>query len=419
MMRAGVSANPQIDNNTSSFVDKKIPIFASWFILIFVALNPFPHTTTIREVAYYLALVFAVIYCVRKKEWRFLNTPLTLPAALFVLWVFIGLFTAIDLARSLHDLRSHLLEYIALFCMLVLFVNTHKKMVILGWLIVLSVTVSSVLGLYEFYFVEGHNWSARFISSDPQSPVGPVGFMAAYAAMFALHLFRIVENVWSRLLLGCCLLVLLATIYFVQTRAILVAMPFAFIVLFWRNKKILAFFLLLSFCFGFITLTKFRPWNGTSQYIERLTINYISFLLVKEHPITGIGFGIATFGDPNFIDHEYYRAQLPEKIKYVKFDITSPHNMWAGITVRTGIVGLVLFSSIMFLGAKMCKTIIRAGPDDLTKGWGYFGGATLVFFGVYGLFNAVFLHFIEMLLCVSFAVVAINYLRNKSIFQKI
>ncbi len=418
-MDAELVASLKLNVKSTVFSENNIPAFTTWLILIFVALNPFPHTTSIREICYYLAVALSIFFCIRNKEWSFLKTPLVWPVGLFVLWSFVGLFTAVDIEGSMHDFRSHLLKYIALFCMLVLFFTTQKKLLMLGLVIILSVTVSSALGLYEFYFVEDHNWSTRFILSDPQSPVGPVGFMATYAALFSLHYLFLIKNKWKKLLLIFCLFIFIATAFLVQTRALLLSIPISFLILFWKNKKIMILFLIFSISIGLITLTKLRPWVGVSHYKDRLTINYISYLVIKEHPIKGIGFGIETFGNPKFIDHEYYRSKVPDNIKHKTVGISSPHNMWAGIAIRTGLVGLFLFLSIVAVFGKMCKQLIREGIDREIKSWGYWGGAVMALFCIYGLFNVVFMHFLETFLCIVFAVIAIKYQNYFNIHEEI
>lgn len=375
-------------------------------IVLIVGLNPFPHTTTIQQAAYYLSLLLTLGYLVRQRDHSFLQTPLTLPVALFTGWACLGLFFAIDLETSLHDFRAHLLEYIALYVILVTFVNSKKRLLALGWLLVLSMTTAAALELYKFYGAGGHPWGERFILADPEYPVGPFGFMAFYAALFALTLLRLQRH-WGRLLLIPCLLLLLATVACVQTRAILIAMPFAFLMFFWHKKKAMALALVLSLAAGGFIMTVVRPpGTTTTGYIPRLTINYISYLLLKEHPVVGIGFGISTFGNPKFIDHQAYMAQVPAAIRKADEPVSNPHNMWLEVPVRTGVVGLALFVAIVVVGFRQSLGLVQQASDEGARLWGMTVASTLVLFCIYGLFNAVFLDFLETLLCLSLALPA-------------
>ena len=374
-----------------------------------IALNPFPHTTTIYEICYYLALALSIFYFSKQRELNFLHNPLTVPVAIFTFWAFIGLFTALDKQTSIHDFTGHLLKYIALFAMLVTFASTKKRLKILALLVVISVTLSSAHGLYTFYIKHGQHITRRFILSDPEYPVGPVGVMAMFAFLFGLTLFRIEKKLWFRICLIVCLFVLGATVISVQSRAILLAMPFTFIIMFWGNKRLLTVFLILALCLGFFTMKKLRGNPMKANYSPRLTINYIAFLVFKEHPIKGIGFGITTFGNPKFIDHEAYRKQVPKSIRNPTIAINSPHDMYMGMAVRTGLPGLLLYVYILFVALKMSFRSASCANDPTLKLWGNCLGSCLILIMIYGLFNVVFLRFLEVLLCLSFSVATICY----------
>ncbi|MFW8601941.1 O-antigen ligase family protein [Desulfobacterota bacterium M19] len=381
------------------------------FILtsIVIALNPFPHTTTIYEISYYLALVLTIFYLSQKRELAFLHNPLTVPVAIFTLWAFIGLFGALDIQTSIHDFNSHLLKYIALFAMLVTFTNTSKRLKILAWLVVISVTISSISGLYTFYIQGGHHLSQRFILSDPEYPVGPVGVMAMFALLFGLTLFRIEKNSLMRFGLSICLVILAVTVFAVQSRAIMLAMPLVFVVMFWGNKKLLVIFLITALGAGFFTMEKFRGNPVKANYSPRLTINYIAFLVFKEHPVKGIGFGINTFGNPKFIDHEAYRKKVPKSIRNPTVVISSPHNMYMSMAVRSGLPGLLMYIYILYVALKMCVKVISCKGNNFARLWGYCLGSCLILLIVYGFFDVVFLKFLEILLCLSFSTVSICY----------
>lgn len=392
------------DNKQSNRVSTAI------FVLIsaVITLNPFPHTTTIYEICYYLALALSFFYFGRKRELTFLRNPLTLPVAIFTFWAFVSLFGALDIKTSIHDFNGHLLKYIALFAMLVTFTNTKKRLKILAWLVVISVTISSAHGLYIFYVKLGHHFTRRFILSDPEYPVGPVGIMAMYAFLFSLTLCRLEKSRLLRFCLTICLAVLGVTVFAVQSRAIMLAMPLVFVVMFWGNKKLLTVFLIIALGAGLFTMDKFRGNPFTASYSPRLTINYIAFLVFKERPIKGIGFGINTFGNSKFIDHESYRKRVPESIRSSAV-VSSPHDMYMGMAVRTGLPGLLLYLYILFVSLKMCMKVVSCAGDNNVRLWGYCAGSCLTLIIIYGCFNVVFLRFIEVLLCLSFSFASICY----------
>lgn len=375
---------------------------AVFFLCVFTFINPFPHLTTIREIGYYGACLCFGVVLIKDKDFSALRTPLLVPVSLFTFWAFVGLFSALDLETGIHDFRSHLLEYIVLFILYVSFFKDTKNVRLLAWLLVISVSVSSVQELYLWYVKMGHPWYTRMTISNHQSPVGPVGFMAFYAIIMALYLSIFDKKLFSRCVLSVCMLVLFATVFAVQTRAILLAMPIVFVAMFWDRKKFLVFFLLLAICMGAITMTKFRGNPLRTNYSPRLTINYISMLVLKEHPLLGIGFGIDSFGNPGIIDHEQYRAQVPVAIRS-DVQVTSQHSMWMGIATRMGVVGFLVFGIIWAVFLRMCNRVIRYSKESEVRFLGRVGIGLFLFFSIYGLFNVVFMHFLETLMCIMFA----------------
>ncbi|MBW1999138.1 MAG: hypothetical protein JRJ29_14390 [Deltaproteobacteria bacterium] len=374
---------------------------------IVLSLNPFPHATSIREASYYLALALATAHIVKQRDWSFLRSGFTLPVALFTFWAFVSLFGALDLETSIHDFRSHLLEYIGLFILIVAFCNTAERLQVLMWVVVVSVTISSAGQLYGFYIGGDRALLLRLLPEDPQYPVGPVGFMALHASIFALTLFQVVRRPLSRTILVVCLLVLLATAVAVQTRGLVVAAPLVFVAFFWDNKKLLVISLAAGMVLGAFTIGKLRGNPLEVDYRPRLTFAYVSYLLIREHPVKGIGFGISTFSNPKAIDIEAYRARVPLRFRHPTAAISSSHSMWVGILVRTGLVGGGLFIWIMLKAALMTREVIHKADAEWRRLYGRASAGALVLFSVYGLFNVVSVHSLETLLCLTFAMIAI------------
>ena len=86
-------------------------------------------------------------------------------------------------------------------------------------------------------------------------------------------------------------------------RSLMVALPFVIVALFWDNKKILSVVMFLVIIYLCIFSTQLRSFNEKINDNNRLTINYISMLIIKEHPITGIGYSMETLGNKELIDH--------------------------------------------------------------------------------------------------------------------
>ncbi len=106
--------------------------------------------------------------------------------------------------------------------------------------------------------------------------------------------------------------------------------------------------------------------------------------MVKDHPLTGIGFGMQTYFDENLLNK--YNERVP--IQYRQSDpLKAPHNLVVDIAVRVGIVGLLFFFYIIFVFGRMSRQIIKSGKDDFTGHWGSCFVATFVAVFIQGLFE--------------------------------
>ena len=332
-------------------------------VLVNIALNPFPHTTAIREISYYSAMALLIFYFQRYRDWSVLKTPFTFPIALFTAWAFFGLFWALDVSASIHEIRSHLLKYIVLFLLLTIFLNSRAKIRLLFWIIIVSVMISGFHDMYFFYVVGKNTFLTRMCIPYHQLPVGPLGFMALFAIALVVHLWRTGE-VWG----GKCVLILCSgglflILFATQMRSLMVALPFVIVALFWDNKKILSVVMFLVIIYLCIFSTQLRSFNEKINDNNRLTINYISMLIIKEHPITGNGYSMETLGNKKLIDHEALLAQVPQKFKQtIGYD--DPHSMWLEYCGAVRFGGTFIFHIHCYCGSQymLCRDKARRQP---------------------------------------------------------
>jgi O-antigen ligase len=380
-----------------------------FLVLVNVALNPFSHVTAIREASFYPAVALLLFYFYRYRDWNIFKTPFALPIALFTGWSIIGLFWALDVSASIHDIRSHLLKYIVLFLLLTIFFNSRAKIRLLFWVIIVSVMISGFYDMYLFYVVSKNTFLTRMCIAEHQLPVGPMGFMALFAVVLVVHLLRTGEGLWGKCVLVVCLGGLFSILFATQMRSLLVAAPFVVFALFWDNKKLLTTIILIFIFYFYVFSTQVRSFENSVSETDRLTINYMSLLMIKEHPIIGIGFSIDTPGNHDLIDHEALRAQVPQKYKNEAVEYNNPHNIWMGLSMRLGLVGLLLSAFIVIQGVRMCFSGIKQHKNREVRLTGQLCLCLIALFSIYGLFNEVFMHLLEALLCVLFATIALLY----------
>ncbi|MEA1970014.1 MAG: hypothetical protein U9N37_00140, partial [Thermodesulfobacteriota bacterium] len=108
----------------------------------------------------------------------------------------------------------------------------------------------------------------------------------------------------------------------------------------------------------------------------------------------------------NILDLKMYNKRIPDTFK-ARHIPNDPHNLLLGLTVRLGIVGLVLFLYILFVFCRMCWKVIRYGKDDFIRGWGLCVSSLMVMFFVSGFFETHCGHMTEVVFCAIFAMITI------------
>ena len=423
---------------------------------IFIFFNPFPHTTSIQEISFYLSVFLVVLGIVSKKMPFSFKSPLSLPFVLFTLWAAIGLFFALDRDNSLHDFYSHLLKYLMLYYMLINVFNSKKRLDWLSWIIIISATLFCVGALGYEYLILGENEnSARFGVRFVQNPTNLMGVITLFAAILSAHHLREKgRSWWYRGLLVFCLLALLAVTVLTQSRSNFVALGVVAVILLAKYKKVLLAFSLVFVLFIFLSPIKDRfilsensNVSDMGSLLHRISMAYISYEIIKDYPVFGTGFGIKTFQNRKAIDPNVYNAKLPKKLRldewgprvvdlkackeqvlknFGKYDrqpeeqgivehlFKCPHNMFLNIGVRMGLVGLGLFFYLLWVAGKMCWKIIRHGKNGFIKEWGHCVMAAFAMFLVKGSLDPIFTHLTEGALFTILAMITIVWYLNQN-----
>ena len=397
-------------DNFFAFLNKCVAVL----IGIFIFFNPFPHTTSIKEICFYGSVIIVLILIHFKKVDFSFKSPLTLPFVLFAAWAFIGLFFALDKGNSIHDFRAHLLKYLVFYYILINSFNSRKQLVGLSWIIIVSATIFSIGEIYYFYFMLGNSFSAKLVTGLPEIPVNWVGFITIPAAIFSLHHIITTSNLYVKIISFISLFPLCILSVLTQARSVTLALFLSVIILCFKNKKI------LIACLGIILIViAMTPLKNRFIHVDpitglRLDINYTTFEIIKDFPIIGIGFGMETYKNGKYINLEEYNKRVPEKYRQSSIH-NDPHSMLFSIAVRTGLVGLALFLYILFMSFKMCWNCIRHGKDDFIKRWGRCVASVFVVVIVIGIFEPFFSHVPEVVFYTSFAMMTILWRINQEV----
>lgn len=352
----------------------------------FIFFTPFPHTTAIKEICFYLsAFIVILLFYFKKFDFSF-RSRFTLPFALFGIWAFIDLFFALDKVNSLHDFYAHFLKYLATYYILINFINCRKRLMIFSWIIISSAAIFSIGGLINFYFIINFPISARF--GFPQMMnIDLIGFVTIFATLLSMHQFMLETILYRKIILLVCLLGTLMATYFTMSRGSLLALLVAFIVFFLKRYNLLVIFFIIISLITVTTVPALKARFSKQAIFSDLRIgtNLRTLEIIKDYPITGIGFGMQTYGNKKFIDLKKYDSRIPSRYQG-GFLIGSPHNSLADVAVRTGLIGFSLFCWAYFIFFRLGWNIIRFGRDDFIRDWGICAMAAFISVVIQGLF---------------------------------
>lgn len=361
---------------------------------VFIFFRPFPYTTSIINVSFYLAIGIALFLMFFKPSAFTFKTPLTYPLIAFFLWSLLSIFWALNVENTINDVRSHLLNHIILFFLLINFFRSRKRLAFLAWIIVLSATFFSLIGMIYYYVIMGNPLQSvrlGFIAANvgnvsTELPVNFIGALSMTAFFFCFYFFFESSSSGRRLLIIICALTSFAAMLLTQSRGTLVALFFAGgILLLIKNRKLLPVFIVALIILVF--LTPFKDRLDKDTIIERLKINYVTYEVLKDHPVKGIGFGMMTF--EKSINKEDYINKLPPENR--PKEIYSPHNLLLDIAVRLGVIGLILFSAVLFVFGKICWKIIQHAKDEAIKRWGLYVAIAFLAYFILGMAEPLFL----------------------------
>lgn len=380
-----------------------IPILTGIYIFI----NPLP-LDSISEVCYYFSCAALITLLLFRKTTFTLRSPLSIGLGLFFFWAVLGLFTTLDFSHTLHDLRGNLLEYLVIFYLLVNFYNSRNRLEFLSDLIIASAMVFSVVGLIVFYGIEGNPLSTRFGQTSGKMFTGFMCFTTIFAAILSLRGLYQPGSILRQAVYFFCFLVLTVATMLNQSRAVIISLSAALLITCLHRKKniilIAVAAIIIVFTPGFIDRINAI---GFTQDI-RSKMFRLSWEVIKDYPVYGVGYGGQIYSNPKLIDLEKYNASLPEKYQqnkfiwqiyskpklidlekydasllekyqHKKFIITSTHNTFLDVAIRTGLVGLTLFCLIVLTALWMLWDIFfRRRSDEFFRSWSIYLFACLV-----------------------------------------
>jgi len=369
------------------FLRKHIPSIASSSALIFVFFNPLPQLTAIEEISFYLSLFAFTTHIILQKKIDIFDTPATIPFFLFTIWCIFGLFFAINIKNSLHDIYAHLIKYILISYMLFTFFRSQKKMNVLTTTIILSSVIFAVGIMIHFYMILGNKLTVKLgQTAYIEMPANIIGTVTVFAIFLLILRFKETKNFTVKFLLGLGMLILTIATVATQTRGSILALFVGLIVLLKINKRailmvLLAFVLSLFLMPVRTVLTPEALYNKITKS-DRWQIWYTFTEIAKDHPFTGIGFGMQSYYDESLLNK--YNSRVPPEYRQ-KTPHKAPHNLIVDLAVRTGFIGLMLFGYLIITFIVIAWRLAAKGKNDFVKGWAVISLASLMAIIIQGL----------------------------------
>lgn len=372
---------------------------ATIFLLsVYVVVNPFAHTTSIKEICFYgslLAFVAAIV--AGKRDFWDNPTPLRTPTLMFVGWVLVGLIWAQDRQNTWHDIYSHLFRYIVLYFLLINFFSLRKNTALLSWFFSLSIVVFIIYALWNHFIVTDKGVFQRFMGNSEGMTYNLLSIPAIISIFFvSCNAFTTTEGQCRRFLPLFLLAPLITGLILTRARSAFLAVGVAgFIFLLCLKKKLIPVLLIILACLLFLFVPLKQRFGEASLKNLRVAHALLVLEVTKDYPVTGIGFGMESFGKA--LDLTAYKKRITERygVNYSQEEVLiDPHNMYTDILVRTGIPGFLLFLAFVFQLNKMIWSSKRSN-DPFLRVWSVGIGCSLISYFVIGFFEPVFSHMHE------------------------
>ncbi len=335
---------------------------------IYIFVNPLP-LDSVSELCYYLACVVLITLLLFRKTTFTLRSPLRIGLGLFFFWAVLGLFITLDFSNTLHDLRGYLLEYLVIFYLLINFYNARNRLEFLSDLIIASAMVFSIGGLIVFYGIEGNPFNIRFGLTFTKMFTGFMCFTTIFAAVLSLRSVYRPGSILHQAIYFFCFLVLTIATMLNQSRGVIISLSAALLITCLHRKKNIILIAVAVIMIASTPGYKDRISSLSFTQDIRSKMFRLSWEVIKDHPIIGVGYGGEIYRNPKLIDLEKYNAALPEKYQQKEGIINSTHNTFLDVAIRMGLVGLGLFLFIFLTATWMLWDIFRRRKEDFFRSW--------------------------------------------------
>jgi O-antigen ligase len=239
---------------------------------------------------------------------------------------------------------------------------------IISWIVIASATIFSIGAVIQYYFIEGFPFDERLGFTFKEMHTDYIGFITVFAITLAFNRLQNSKSITNTLLSLLCIVILSTVTLLTQSRGTLIGLFASLVILCFSNRRIIIVVIAVLILVFFLPGLKDRFDHKNIMHDERVKINRLTIEVIKAHPITGIGFGMQIYGNPDLVDLEKLNSHLPAEYRKERI-VTAPHNTILDITVRTGIIGLVLFLNILLVSFLLLWKTFKITKSQYFRSW--------------------------------------------------
>jgi len=280
------------------------------------------------------------------------RTPLDLPIIILLLWTLISLFTAADIRYSLKEVRGEMMTYLLLFYIIIN--NLQDEEEIKGMIRTLSLGVFTMgfYGIMEFLQREGHSLLDIVKINSLTVDLG-VYLVLTLPVVFILY--GLSNGVKERFFISVVILVSIFALYLSHNRGAWVASITQLILFIAIKKRWKILVAVISMIIIVMPIIIFSPLKDVLIHevsipsptgeivhretaISRLVIWKEGIAKIREHPLTGIGYGKESFK----------RAFPDNPVMLGDKGLWHTHNIFIEVALEIGIPGLIIFVWLLY-----------------------------------------------------------------------
>ncbi len=359
-----------------------------FLLIIQIFFNPFPGPTAIHETAFYISVCLFFFFVVRKELYLYdWGTPVIIPMIIFLLWGIISCFGALSPTNSLHDVYAHWFKYLLFFLISVNLLTTKKRLLLYLWIVLISTTMFCLIEITDFYILSGEPFTKKLNYLLPREiPTNVIGTITIFGFLMGTWLSTTFSKIGMRAGTLLCVAVTAVTTFLTNTRSSFLAMVVSISFLSLKNKKALlglAVVIGLAFLIMQGRIAPATLW-AKIHYDDRVQIWRTYWEIIKDHPIKGIGFGMQSLYNEEFLWK--YNQRVPEHLRN-KDVYYAPHNIFVDTATRTGLIGLLFYCAILVGLYKISWRLYRYGKSNFIRNGGIFLVAALTALIIQGIFE--------------------------------